>query len=237
MPAVAATRLEKRFGAVAALRGLELEIAAGECVAVVGPNGAGKSTLLRLLAGLARPSAGSLRVGDASRDRRRARAAIGYLGHASFLYAPLSARENLVFAGRLYQVLDPEERAARLLEIHDLAAVADRPAGTLSRGTLQRLAIARALVHDPPILLLDEPFTGLDPAAADAQCARFAALRDGSRTLVVVTHDVARAANLADRILVLSAGRILHQSERAERGEAGDAQLERDVRTAMARAS
>jgi heme exporter protein A len=206
--AIEAAGLEKRFGPISALRGLDLSVPGGASLAVVGPNGAGKTTLLRLLAGLARPTAGRLAVGPPEPDRRRRRAGIGYLGHATLLYPALTARENLVFAGRLYDVADPAARAAELLDAHDLSGFADRPAGAFSRGMAQRVAIARALVHDPPLLLLDEPFTGLDPDAAEALAARLDRLHDGGRTVVLVTHDLARAASFAERVVLLRRGRI-----------------------------
>ena len=211
--AIAAHGLEKRFGPVAALRGIDLEVPAATTLAVLGPNGAGKSTLLRLMAGLARPTAGTLRVGNPGDDRRRTRGRVGYLAHASFLYPALTARENLIFAARLYGVLDPRRRAAELLEAQGLAAVADRPAGGFSRGMAQRLAIARGLVHDPPIVLLDEPYTGLDRAAAQALTERLRELRAAGRTLVLVTHELSRAGELADRAVVLARGRIVHAAE------------------------
>jgi len=214
--AIEARRLEKRFGAVMALRGIDLRVPGGSLLAVLGPNGAGKSTLLRLLAGLARPSGGSLRVGDGGPDRRRARGRIGFIGHATMLYPALTARENLLFAGRLYAVPAPGERADRLLAEHGLAEAADRPAATLSRGMAQRLAIARGLVHDPEVVLLDEPFTGLDRAGAGRLAAWLRAVREGGRTAVLVTHDLARAAELADAAVMLVRGRVAHRCGAAD---------------------
>jgi len=214
--AIAARGLEKRFGPVHALRGIDLEVPAGSTLAVLGPNGAGKSTLLRLLAGLARPTAGTLRVGPIGEDRRRTRGRVGYLAHATFLYPALTARENLIFAARLYGVANPARRADELLAAQDLTSVADRPAGGFSRGMAQRLAIARGLVHDPAIVLLDEPYTGLDRSAAAALTLRLAALRAGGRTLVLVTHELPRACELADRAIVLADGRVVHQAVGAD---------------------
>jgi ABC-type multidrug transport system ATPase subunit len=206
--AIEARALEKRFGPVVALRGIDFTVAEGSVFGVLGPNGAGKSTLLRLMAGLTRPSAGTLRVGQESRDRRRIRAGIGLVGHATFLQPELTARENLLFAGRIYGVRDPGARADALLADHDLEDWSGRPARTLSRGLAQRVAIARALVHDPPVLLLDEPFTGLDPASAQRLALAVARLRDERRTIVLVSHDLARATELADAALVLRRGRV-----------------------------
>jgi heme ABC exporter ATP-binding subunit CcmA len=227
---VEAVGLEKRFGSIAALRGIDLSVQAGSLVAVLGPNGAGKSTLLRVLSGLARPSAGRVRVGDARADRRAARGRVGYVGHASLLYPQLSARENLRFAARLHGVADGAARAARLLAEQDLEAVADRPAAELSQGQSRRLAIARALVHEPALVLLDEPFAGLDRAAAARLAERLGALRAERRALVLVTHDLALAARLADEALVLLRGRVAH---RARAPFAADA-LERDYLAALA---
>jgi len=206
-PLVAARGLSKRFGPTQALAGVDLAVPAGAVLAVLGPNGAGKTTLLRLVAGLARPSAGRLAVAGERAGRPAARARVGLVGHQTFLYPELTARENLLFAARLHRVPRALGRAADLLREEGLAALADRPAGTLSRGTAQRLAIARALVHDPLALLLDEPFTGLDAASADRLAARIAAARDAGRAVLLSTHDVARASALADTALVLSRGR------------------------------
>jgi heme exporter protein A len=218
--AVAARGLEKRFGPAVALAGLDLDLPAGHALAVLGPNGAGKSTLLRLVAGLSRPSAGSLTIDGSLSHRREVRARVGYVGHATLLYAALTARENLVFAGRLYDVPDPAGRAEALLAEEGLGAAADRPVGGFSRGMAQRVAIARGLVHDPPVVLLDEPFTGLDRRAAERLAGRLAALREAGRTLLLVTHDVARAARLADAALVLTRGRVAYRSQGALEVEA-----------------
>jgi len=201
---VRARSLGKRFGAVTALAGVDLDVVRGECFALVGPNGAGKSTLLRLIAGLAHPTSGTCEV-DVPGDRR---AAIGYVGHSTLLYPDLTARENLVFAARLQRVPRPAERADALLAEEGLAAVADRRTGGFSRGMAQRLSIARARVHEPTLLLLDEPYTGLDRHAADRLTARLGALAGGPETLVLVTHDVARAATLADGLAVLESGHL-----------------------------
>ena len=211
--AIAAQGLEKRFGRAVALAGLDLDVPAGSALAVLGPNGAGKTTLLRLVAGLARPSAGSLSIGGRPSQRREVRAQVGYVGHATLLYAALTARENLVFAARLQGVQDPGARADALLQEEGLAAAADRLVGGFSRGMAQRVAIARGLVHDPPVVLLDEPFTGLDRRAAGRLAARLAGLREAGRTLLLATHDIAQAQALCDGALVLKRGRALHRSQ------------------------
>lgn len=213
---VSARSVEKRFGAVAALRGVDVDVVGGQALAVLGPNGAGKSTLLRILAGLCRPSSGSVSVrrdGRAATGRGGGRAWVGFAGHATLLYPELSARENLVFHGRLQGVADPGRRADRLLAEEGLETVAERRAGTFSRGMAQRLSIARALVQDPPLVLLDEPFTGLDRRAGDRLSSRLRALRDEGRAVVLVTHDLLRASEISDRAVILLAGRILHRPE------------------------
>ena len=209
---IAARGLAKRFGRAVALADLDLDVPAGGSLAVLGPNGAGKSTLLRLMAGLARPTAGSLAIGGARADRREARARVGYLGHATLLYPALTARENLLFAARLYRVRNAAARCAGLLAEEGLAAVADLPVAGLSLGMAQRVAIARGLVHDPSVMLLDEPFTGLDRRAVERLTQRIEALRRRGCTVVLVTHDVARAARLADAAVVLARGRIAHRT-------------------------
>jgi len=206
-PAIAARGLTRRFGPLTALHPLDLEVPRGASLAVLGPNGAGKSTLLRLLAGLLRPSGGELRVGRAGGDRVARRREVGLIGHATFLYPALTARENLLLAGRLHGLRNEGERADQLLEEVGLAAVAARRAGSFSRGMAQRLAIARALMHDPSLLLLDEPFTGLDPRGAELLGLRLLGLREAGRTLLLVSHDLARAAELAEQALVLARGR------------------------------
>jgi ABC-type multidrug transport system ATPase subunit len=206
--AVVAHDLVKRFGRSAALRGIGFEVAAGSAHAVLGANGAGKSTLLRLTAGLGRPSSGTLTIGGVPASRPEARARVGYAGHATWLYPALTARENLWFAARLRGLREPHARIEQLLEEEALLDAADLPAGALSRGMAQRLSLARALVHAPELLLLDEPFDGLDAPAAERLVTRLRVLRANGHTLLLVTHDPRRAAALCDTALVLAHGRV-----------------------------
>jgi heme exporter protein A len=223
-PLVRVRGLAKRFGAIQALAGVDLELHGGRVLALLGPNGAGKSTLLRILAGLVRPSAGDVAFAPEPAAPGARRLDPGFVGHATLLYPELTARENLVFAARLHGVRGAAARADALLEQASLAEVADRRAGTFSRGLAQRLSIARALVHDPALLLLDEPFTGLDPLAAERLAERLRALRDDGRALLLVTHDPGWAAAVADEACVLVRGRIA-----ARRAREGAAALDRDA--------
>lgn len=199
---ISATRLGKRFGRVHALRDVTFDIDAGTDVAIVGANGSGKSTLLRLIAGLARPSAGQVEI--KGEDPRRHKAIIGFLGHETYLYPYLTVSENIHFYARLYGA--DKDRAAMMIETVGLGDLAQTLVHTLSRGQTQRAAIARALLHDPDILLLDEPYAGLDRQGADALADW---IKRPDRTTVMVTHDAGRGGAFADHILELSHGRLL----------------------------
>lgn len=209
LPLLEATALVRRFGGVRALGGVSLAVAPGELVLLLGPNGAGKTTLLRTIAGLARPSGG--RVTVAGRDVHRepeARAALGFLSHNALLYDDLTPRENLRFAATLHGLDDAERRIDGALAAAALVERADRPVRGFSRGMLQRLALARALLPDPPLLLLDEPFTGLDFPSAETLRRRLAAERAAGRALVCVTHGPEELWALATRVVVLVSGTV-----------------------------
>jgi len=216
-PLLAARGLRRSFGRVRVLHDLDLTLASGEALAVAGPNGAGKSTLLRLLAGLMRPTAGEVRVlgrplrGDAAEARR----AIGLLSHHSLLYDDLTLAENLTFAARLYGLQRPADAARAALEAAGLAARADDTPRRLSRGLLQRAAIARALLHRPRVLLLDEPFTALDAASAERLRDALEARRAEGLGLVIVTHHLAEVWDVATRVAVLVEGRWVCDEPRA----------------------
>jgi len=200
-PAIELDGLERRYGERVALAGVSLTLPRGATLAVLGPNGAGKSTLLRVLATLLRPHSGTVRVlGDELPGAAwRVRARIGYLGHEPLLYRDLSARENLVLHARLHRVAP--ERVGELLEAVGLSRRSDDPLHTFSRGMLQRCSVARAVLHDPELVLLDEPRANLDPSAAQI----IAPLLEG-RTRVVTSHDP-RDAERADVVLGLREGR------------------------------
>ncbi|HET9725453.1 MAG TPA: heme ABC exporter ATP-binding protein CcmA [Gemmatimonadales bacterium] len=208
-PLLAARGLRRSFGRVRVLHDVSLSLLPGEVLAVAGPNGAGKSTLLRVLAGLMRPTAGEVRVlgRPLSDDAAESRRAIGLLSHQSLLYDDLTVLENLTFAARLYGLAEPVEAAREALEAAGLATRAGDSPRRLSRGLLQRAAIARALLHRPRVLLLDEPFTALDTASADRLRATLAARRDEGLGLVIVTHHLAEVWELATRVAVLVEGR------------------------------
>jgi heme exporter protein A len=201
--------LHHRFGRVRILHGLDLTLAPGEALAVIGPNGAGKTTLLRILAGLMRPTSGEVRVmgRPLGRGDHQARRAIGLLTHQSLLYDDLTLLENLTFAARLYQLDRPPEVARAALDRAGLEERADELPRRLSRGLLQRAAIARALLHAPEVLLLDEPFTALDAPAADRLRSDLRSRLAQGRGLVLVTHHLAEAWELASRVAVLVRGR------------------------------
>jgi heme exporter protein A len=205
-PLLVARGLRRSFGRVRVLHDIDLTLASGEVLAVAGPNGAGKSTLLRLLAGLMRPSAGEVRVlgRPLAAETRRA---IGLLSHQTLLYDDLTLAENLTFAARLYGLPRPAEVARGALEAAGLGGRAGDSPRKLSRGLLQRAAIARALLHDPRVLLLDEPFTGLDAASADRLRATLTERRERGLGLVIVTHHLAEVWELATRVAVMLEGR------------------------------
>jgi heme ABC exporter ATP-binding subunit CcmA len=209
--------LQRSFGRVRILRGIDLSLGRGEVLAVIGPNGAGKTTLLRLLAGLMRPSAGEILVlgQRLGRESSSARSAIGLLSHQSLLYDDLTLLENLTFTARLYGLDRPRAAASAALDAAGLADRAGELPRRLSRGLQQRAAIVRALLHSPRILLLDEPFTGLDAAAAGRLRSDLADRAARGLGLIVVTHHLAEVWDLASRVAVLVEGRWAANEPRA----------------------
>lgn len=209
-PLLEARGLVREYGGLAAVDGIDFDLPAGAFLVVFGPNGAGKTSLLRMLAGGLRPTRGEVRVAgqrlEAGSPEGRDR--IGVLSHQTFLYGHLTARENLRFYGRLYALPDLEARAVERLRQVGLLERADDRAGTFSRGMRQRLGLARTLLHDPDLVLLDEPYTGLDPHAAAVLRRVLEALRDGRRTVVLVTHNLTQGLELADRAAIQVRGRF-----------------------------
>jgi len=220
-PAIELRGVGRRYGERWALDDVSVTVPAGATLVVFGPNGAGKSTLLRVLATLLRPHGGDVHVlGEALPEREWAvRGKVGLLAHEALLYRDLSARENLRFHARLHKV--PEARVEELLERMRLAGRAEDPVRTLSRGLLQRVAVCRAVLHDPPLLLLDEPRANLDPAAAELIEPLIG--RASGRTRVVTSHDPAGGLAEADLALGLRDGQV---ALRAPAGEVDPAQVE-----------
>lgn len=205
---VEARRVARVYGRQRALGGIDLILKRGEATALLGPNGAGKSTLVGVLSGLVTPSSGTVTYGgDEPSDETRA--GIGVIAHESLCYGDLTAHENLRFFARLYGVPKPELAAAQMIERVGLSdEAARRPARTYSRGMLQRLAVGRALIHKPRLLLADEPFTGLDRSGVTLLASLLAEERSSGAILLVVTHDFAAVAPLIDRVVVLSRGKV-----------------------------
>ena len=207
-PAVRTTNLTKEYGQFVSVADLSVEIARGETVGLFGPNGAGKTTTLRILAGLARPTRGSVFVDgtELRPDDQSLRRRIGVVTHDSMLYDDLTARENLRFHARLHGLDDVGGRCEEVLETVGLARRASRRPVEFSHGLTKRLSLARALLHDPDVLLLDEPYTGLDQRAGADLAAALADLED--RTIVLTTHDLERGLHHCSRALVLDQGRL-----------------------------
>ena len=232
------SNLVKHFGPRIALSGVNLSVEMGEFVTLVGPNGAGKTTLLRILATLTRPTSGTVRLAglDPAQSGDSVRHRIGFLSHRTLLYEDLTAEQNLRFYARMYDVDQASSRIQNLLEWVGLAGRRYDLVGTLSRGMQQRLAVARAVLHRPQVLLLDEPYTGLDPQAVRAltdlltespnkngsptapdclQSARSAAaLIDEGRTILMTTHNLERGLQVGRRVVVLVRGRIVYDERR-----------------------
>ena len=207
-PAIRTVRLSKVFGSRSALDNLDLELPQGSFCSIFGPNGAGKTTLLRVLATLARPTSGSAELLGISLkdDPDAAREHIGMISHNSMLYADLSAEENLLVTARLYGVKNPRERVNEMLEAVELSHRRLDTVRTFSRGMTQRLSIARALLHDPDVVFLDEPYSGLDPHAVDIFDNLIEQVREG-RTFVMVSHDLRKGFDVCTHALVLARGR------------------------------
>ena len=208
--------LVKSFGHTYALQGVDLEVAQGQFLTIVGPNGAGKTTLLRISATLLRPTSGLVHIDglDLASRSGEIRRRIGFVSHQSLTYPKLTVEENLRFYGRLYDVASLEERVDTLLHLVGLEARRHDPAGTLSRGMQQRLSIARAVVHQPPLMLLDEPYTGLDQRATEMLRTLLQAIAAESHTVVMTTHNLQRAVELCDTVAILVSGRIVYEAER-----------------------
>ena len=214
MPLIETHALTKAYGWQPVLKKLDLSIERGEFVALLGPNGSGKSTLLRLIAGLSKPTAGTIRVGgwELPREAAAVRAQIGLVSHKPLLYDNLTAYENLLFFCRLYALDDHNGRIKRGLERVGLTKRSADLVRTYSRGMLQRLSIARALLHEPDVLLMDEPYTGLDVDAATTLDGLMREAHADGHTILMTTHELERAATLASRAVILSRGVISYDA-------------------------
>ena len=207
---IVVNKLVKRFGLKTILRGVDFQVQPGEFVALLGPNGAGKTTFLRILATLSRPSLGEVNIAGYKLPNQAAqvRARLGVVSHLPLLYSDLSAEENLRFYARLYGIMHYESRITEVLELIGLETRRRDLVRTFSRGMQQRLAIGRAILHDPEVMLFDEPYTGLDQDAAAVLDDILQTVAGQGRTVVITSHDLSRVENLATRFDILSRGLI-----------------------------
>lgn len=210
VPVLEASRLVREYGPVVAVAGVDVSLLPGEFLTIFGPNGAGKSSLLGMLAGALRPTAGTVRIRGTEIDTGGTdwRRHVGVLSHRGFLYHQLTVAENLRFYGMLFGLSDLTDRIAGRLRQVGLERRADTRVQALSHGMRQRLSLARALLHDPDLVLLDEPYTGLDPSAAGLLRDVLMELRDGKRTVVMVTHNLREGLELATRAAIQVGGRF-----------------------------
>jgi heme exporter protein A len=217
MTVIEARQLTKSFGPRTALAGVDLSMGAGEFVTLVGPNGAGKTTLLRILATLSRPSSGTLRITglDTSRQGEEVRRYIGFLSHRTLLYDDLTAEQNLRFYARMYDIPLDSGRVEGLLEQVGLGLRRHDLVQAFSRGMRQRLAVARSVLHRPRVLLLDEPYTGLDPQAVDMLASLLTRLSGEGCAVLLTTHRLGRGLATGERVIVLHRGRIAYDRPRA----------------------
>ena len=213
MPAAVLVRdLRKDYGHHEALRGVDLELDPGTFLTIFGPNGAGKTTFMKVLSTLTRPTEGTVHVGgkDVVKDAAEVRKRVGVISHNTYLYAQLSGLENLEFYANMYRVPDARQRAMSLLKKMDLFTRMDDRVGAYSRGMQQRLSVARALLHDPQLLLLDEPYTGLDQHASRVLAEVLQGLRDGTRTVIMTTHNIQEGLAGCDRVAILVEGQFAY---------------------------
>ena len=210
---ISVNHVHKRYDRRPVLRGVDLDVAAGQVTALLGANGAGKTTLMRIISGLARPDRGEIALGGVkmSRSLHELRRYIGLVTHLPLLYDSLSGWENLAFFARMYDIADESQRIESVLRDVDLWSRRNDAVRTYSRGMIQRLAIGRAILHNPPVLLLDEPDTGLDPASAAMLHKLIRSLGASNRAILLTTHNLDRAVNWADTVCLLVNGRIVEQ--------------------------
>jgi heme exporter protein A len=223
-PAIEVRGLTKSFGNNPALRGIDLTIGKGERLSVFGPNGAGKTTLVKILSTLMKPTSGSISLNDMDIRSKSAqvRQQVALVSHQNFLYDDLTVYENLKFYGKMYNVPQLGERIGEVISWAKLDSRMHDRLGTLSHGMQKRASIARAILHNPSILLLDEPEAGLDP---DAGNMIEDAVNDNGRTVVMTSHNLDRGLELCDRVIILNRGKVEHQSYKSEIDPAGFRQL------------
>jgi heme exporter protein A len=209
--------LTKSYGAQVVLRNLDLSLHWGDFLIVFGPNGSGKTTLIKVLATISRPAQGEIRVAgfDLKENAAAIRRNIGVVTHQPLLYGDLTARENLKFHGRMFALANLEERIEQAADLMGMGPQLERRAATLSHGMQKRLSLARAILHDPPILLLDEPETGLDQEALGMLGEMVGSSGRGRRTVLMATHSLERGLALGNRLTILAGGKIAYQEERA----------------------
>jgi heme exporter protein A len=210
-PIIQVQELRKDFGFLQALSGVSFNLNKGDFLTIFGPNGAGKTTLIKILTGLMRPTSGSAIIDgfDALEGNSMLRSRIGVISHATCLYPDLTALENLLFYAKLYGLDDPEERANKSISASGLQLRRHDPVRIYSRGMQQRLAIARATLHDPSVLFLDEPFTGLDLTATNGLKNKLHDLHKDKRTLIMTTHDISCGLEMCDKVAIQNKGKFL----------------------------
>ena len=208
--AIEVRHLRKAFGTLKAVDGIDFELKQGEFLTVFGPNGAGKTTLIKILAGLTQPSSGTAKVAgfDIAEGHPEMRKEIGIISHATALYADLTALENLIFFARMHGLKQPEDRSLKVIDEVGLSPRRNDRVRTFSRGMLQRLSIARAVLHDPAILFLDEPFTGLDLHATNVLKEHLQRLHDRHRTILMTTHDISCGLEMCDKVALQVQGKF-----------------------------
>ncbi len=213
-------KLVKRFGLKTVLKGMDFSVEEGEFVALLGPNGAGKSTFLRILSSLTRPSIGAVRVAgfELPKEAAEVRQRLGVVSHQPLLYVDLTAAENLKFYGKMYNIANIDERISEVLGMVGLTKRRDDLVRTYSRGMQQRLAIGRAIIHDPDVVLFDEPYTGLDQDASAMLDGVLRTVAAKGRTVVMTSHDLGRTEDLASRFDVLTRGKIAASATKADFG-------------------
>jgi heme exporter protein A len=208
--AIEVRHLRKAFGTLKAVDGIDFELKQGEFLTVFGPNGAGKTTLIKILSGLTQPSSGTAKVAgfDVTEGHPEMRKEIGVISHSTALYADLTSLENLIFFARMHGLEQPEDKALKVIEEVGLSRRRNDRVRTFSRGMLQRLSIARAILHDPAILFLDEPFTGLDLHATNVLKEHLQRLHDRRRTILMTTHDISCGLEMCDKVALQVQGKF-----------------------------